>query len=215
MKTILLLLFTSFYLISIGQANCISIDFPKTEVMYTHVKNEIKINGIGDLSNYKFEHSAGASLTFAIANNKIYAYTTRPSFKKQIKIYVINNQGDTIFTKAVEIKRIPDPNAFFLGQQSGLVSPGKLAVGRGLNAKFEGFNFDITPNIISFEVGFISSSGKYELYINNDPNGYFVPEVKEALSKVVAGDRVFFTRIKVNMSGNESRVISPILLMVR
>jgi gliding motility-associated protein GldM len=95
------------------------------------------------------------------------------------------------------VKRVPDPIATISNSEGGSINKNLLAAGT-LIPLLKNFDFELFFKITSFKITIV---GKGKDLIEYDAQGnQLTPQMREAVSKLRAGDKVYFEYIKAKMA---------------
>lgn len=99
------------------------------------------------------------------------------------------------------VKRIPDPEARLGGTyKSGHIPNGTFRVQKGLSIVLENFDFDLTCNLIDFEV--VRAPRKGDPIVLKNAGVRFSQEVQQLIQLARPGDRYYFNSIKTKCPGD-------------
>ena len=134
--------------------------------------------------------------------------TTQKSGKIHVQISA-KMDGKTLQPMGVEeyrVKTIPDPVIKISKYKNGESIPlAELRAQTGIKAAMENFEFKmIAPKVISYSFNY-SNSGKSEIMVKGSS---LSPEVKSALAKVKAGNKIYFDDIVVKLADGSTRKYS-------
>lgn len=144
-------------------------------------------------------------------------YIVRPAAGKEAKISVsatINGEKKSIGTKEFRVKQIPDPVPSFASKRptDGTITQADLSLAQGVRANMENFDFDVKVSVESYKLTIVSGNGTLKEYPQRSAS--VDGGLREALSKVKKGERVFIEDIMVNMPDKTKRKLNPITLKV-
>lgn len=125
----------------------------------------------------------------------------------------INGEQKNMGMKEFRIKKIPDPVPSFAGKKpyDSTIQKGDAANAAGIRADMEGFDFAVTPKVISYKIT-ITSQGSFKEF---PVNGRDLPDnVKENINKARTGEKIFIEEIMVDMPDGTKRKIAPITLKI-
>ena len=110
------------------------------------------------------------------------------------------------------MKKIPDPVARVLGQKEGYISRGKLKVASRVDAAMENFDFELKVSVTSFTMT-VTKGGEL-IQIKSEGNK-LDSKMKNMLSKMKKGGRVYFEDIKATMPGGKVRKLPSIIFKIK
>jgi len=185
----------------------------KMNVLYIGVDNPMSISVPG-VSNDKvkssIEGSGGALKPNSAAGGGHYIATVSSTGKAIIKVSAeIGGKVMPMGTFEYRVKRVPDPVATIANNKSGSINKNLLMAGT-LIPQLENFDFELFFKITSFKMT-ITGKGKDPMEFESTGN-QLTQQMRDALSKGRAGDKVFFEFIKARMAtgaDQSSRQLSP------
>ncbi|SMO38407.1 type IX secretion system motor protein PorM/GldM [Solitalea koreensis] len=184
----------------------------KMNVLYIGVDNPITVSAAG-VSNSKVSASiSGGSLTGG--NGK---YIARVSTPGTVNINIsaeVNGKMMNMGSQSYRVKFIPDPIAKFGGVASGKLSAGSARVQPGLQAVLENFDFDARFTVVSYN-GYVIKK-RQDAIVASNTGASLSGSLKDAVSSVVAGDKIIFDEIKVSDPSGKIRFIkTPVSIQVQ
>lgn len=197
----------------------VTISPTKMNVLYQNVKNPISISVPG-VANDKLE------VTFS--NGKItkvsaYEWDLEPSKldpkgdnTKVIVMAEVDGKKQKMGEMIFRVKKIPDPKATVASMTEGSIDREKLKLQRGIFAKLEDFDFDMSFEVTSFDLSVAASGGMTTTLSSSSYK--FTGDMQSLLGNLGAGSKVSFENIKARMAGNPKdpeRSLSPIVLTVK
>jgi hypothetical protein len=189
--------------------------FPmKMNVFYIGVDNPIEISACGVAPNGLRPTISNAGATM-IANGRPGSYIVRVNGGTETTMNIA--LGDSSHTSLgmykFRVKRVPDPVAY-LGnlKGDGIMSKPELSGQSGVFARMENFDFDLKFTVVSFSMS-VLADGKWVELVANGPG--ITPEMKQAMAKVVAGDKVIFGKVTVKGPDGTLRKIPGIVVSVK
>jgi gliding motility-associated protein GldM len=182
-------------------------------VFYRGLDNPVEISVPGVSPNQMQPSCEGCEVFTKVSDGE---WNVRPAAGTVAKISVtaeINGSKTSMGTKEFRVKKIPDPVPSFNGKkpQDSTIPQGDAAVGAGLKANMEGFDFPVTANVTSFRFSIAGSSGLKE-YGSDGPR--MKQEASEAIKKAKKGEKIFFEEIKCSMPDGTERKLAPITLKI-
>jgi gliding motility-associated protein GldM len=124
----------------------------------------------------------------------------------------MKEMGEMVF----RVKKVPDPVAQVAGMTSGTIGQERLALQGGVMAELEDFDFDLSFEVVSFDMSVPTSGGMTTTLQSN--SWAFTAEQRRLLNSLGTGDRVSFENIKARIEGDkddQERPLSPIILKIQ
>ncbi|PJB14946.1 MAG: hypothetical protein CO118_05965 [Flavobacteriales bacterium CG_4_9_14_3_um_filter_32_8] len=144
-------------------------------------------------------------------------YIMRPKTPGEVKIVVTGVDKTTgknvpLGSVPFRVKRIPDPKSYCAGK-TGSESIQKIAFSSAgtVQAKMDGFDFNITVNVSSFVFSTTISGIVQEIPVHGN-------KLNEQCKKLIGGSKrnqkFYIEKIKVSMPDGTSRTLSPVILKI-
>lgn len=133
--------------------------------------------------------------------------TTQKSGKIHVQISAkMDGKMQPMGVEEYRVKTIPDPVIKISKYKNGESIPlAELRAQSGIKAAMENFEFKmIAPKVVSYSFNY-SNSGKSEIMVKGSN---LSPEVKSALAKVKAGNKIYFDDIVVKLADGSTRKYS-------
>lgn len=178
----------------------------KMNVLYIGVENPMSISVPG-VSNDKvkvtIEGGGGALKPNAAAGGGHFNASVTTVGKANIKVSAeIDGKVLPMGTFEYRVKRVPDPIATLANQKGGTINKSVLMAGT-LIPILENFDFELYFKIVGFKLT-ITGKGRDLLEFEGTGN-QLTPQMRDALSKVRAGDKIFFEYIKAKMAAGSDQ----------
>ncbi len=175
----------------------------KMNVLYIGVDNPMAISVPG-VSNDKVKVSidggGGALKPNPAAGAGHYMATVTTVGKANIRVTAKVGDKDTpMGSFEYRVKRVPDPIATISNSKGGNINKNLLAAGT-LIPLLENFDFELFFKITGFKLSVVGK-GK-DLQEFNGEGNQMTPQMRDAVSKLRAGDKVYFEYIKAKMANN-------------
>lgn len=168
----------------------------KMNVFYIGVDNPVSISVPGFPSD---RVSASLSTGGSIKRAKGEEYTVNVNKVGECEVVVSVKQDDgknkVMGKKPFRIKRIPDPIGKVGNLTGGKVPAARFKVQRGVLAVLENFNFDLTFEVLSFELTY--SAKRQDLVVVKGTGPAFTQEMLSLLNKAKPGDVFYIDEIRV------------------
>ncbi len=185
----------------------------KMNVLYIGVDNPMSISVPGvsnDKVKVSIEGASGALKPNPAAGGGHYIATVGTVGKSVIKVSAeIGGKVMPMGTFEYRVKRVPDPVATIANNKSGTINKNLLMAGT-LIPQLENFDFELFFKITAFKMT-ITGKGKDPMEFESTGN-QLTQQMRDALSKGRAGDKVFFEFIKARMAtgaDQSTRQLSP------
>ncbi|HNP98190.1 MAG TPA: GldM family protein, partial [Bacteroidia bacterium] len=191
----------------------------KMNVLYIGVDNPMSISVPGvsnDKVKVSIEGGGGALKPNSALGGGHYTATVSSVGKANIKVSAeIGGKVMPMGTFEYRVKRVPDPVATISNSKGGPINKNLLMAGT-LIPQLEGFDFELFFKITNFKMS-ISGKGKDPQDFESQGN-QLTQQMRDALAKSRAGDKVFFEYIKAKMAtgaDQSSRSLSPMSFVIQ
>jgi len=173
----------------------------KMNVFYIGVDNPVAISVPGvpadKISAYLTPAGAG-TITKAAGGN----YVVRVTTPGRVNIAVtadFNGNKKSMGQEEFRVKRVPDPVASVLNQESGQIDKARLSAATTVDARMKDFDFDLSFSVQSFEM-----SAKIGIYFEtlNSQSNRITPQMKQKFAQLTKGSKVYFENIKAVGAGS-------------
>ena len=128
----------------------------------------------------------------------------------------LNGQMKEMGEMVFRVKKVPDPVAQVAEMTSGNIAQERLALQMGVMAELEDFDFDLSFEVVSFDMSVPTSGGMTTTLPSN--SWAFTAQQQQLLNSLGTGDRVSFENIKARIEDDEDdqeRQLSPIILKIQ
>ncbi|HKK63069.1 MAG TPA: gliding motility protein GldM [Bacteroidales bacterium] len=128
----------------------------------------------------------------------------------------LNGQMKEMGEMVFRVKKVPDPVAQVAEMTSGNIAQERLALQMGVMAELEDFDFDLSFEVVSFDMSVPTSGGMTTTLPSN--SWAFTAQQQQLLNSLGTGDRVSFENIKARIEGDEDdqeRQLSPVILTIQ
>jgi gliding motility-associated protein GldM len=127
--------------------------------------------------------------------------------RESISVSGRTNEGDAVSgSMEFRVMRIPDPYMWIANKKGGAIARAVFQAQAGPYAKNPDFVFDVNYRIVSFDMIYAPRTGP--VISTNSNQNKFTSEQKTIISKLKAGDRVFFSNVKVRLPDGTVRPIA-------
>ncbi len=187
----------------------VAVSAEKMNVFYVGVDNPVAISVAGVPSGQVNVSANGVSLQ-KLDNNHYLAKADRPGEAS----ITVSGGGLEPSTFKYRVKRIPDPVIRLGTKSGGILSAAELKAHRGLIPVLEGFDFDATCRIQSFNIARVPKNDDVQTASNN--GGAFESRTKAIIDRADHGDVFYFDEIKVRCPGDSySREVNGLIFRIR
>jgi hypothetical protein len=168
----------------------------KMNMLYIGVDNPLEVVVAGqDVRSIEVAISEGS--IEKKGNGLFIARPTKPGTATiSISVRKGNREARLVDEKVFRVSRIPDPKVLLGNKQGPVVTAGEVKSMIGLVAIADNFPFDVRFSIRSFAVTHKAVADSVMTEIHN-VGGAFSEDVRQQLSQCKAGDRVWFSDIKI------------------
>jgi gliding motility-associated protein GldM len=180
----------------------------KMNVFYIGVPNPVSISAPGIPKESLRVSMSGGSISGSNGT-----YTVKVSSAGTVKVNVaadINGKTQGIGTQEFRVKRIPDPIPQFAGKTSGALSSVQIKSQNTVYAKLNGFEFDATFNVTSFNL--LIAKPRADVILLKASGNDLTPAMRTAMNTVSPGTRVIFDNIEAVGPDGSRRAIGSIVL---
>jgi gliding motility-associated protein GldM len=178
----------------------------KMNVLYIGVDNPMSISVPGvsnDKVKVSIEGGGGSLKPNPAAGGGHYLASVTTVGKSTIKVSAeIGGKVMPMGSFEYRVKRVPDPIATLANQKGGLINKNVLMAGT-LIPVLENFDFELYFKIIGFKLT-ITGKGRDLLEFEGQGN-QLNQQMRDALAKVRAGDKIFFEYIKAKMASGSDQ----------
>jgi beta-lactamase regulating signal transducer with metallopeptidase domain len=176
----------------------------RMNVFYLGADNEVSI-AVSDAASDEIEVTTDNG-TITGSNGKYIVHPAKQG-KALVKIYHKGQvqAGKEINTKEFRVKVVPDPVAKISGKRGGQISMNQLIKAGGIDVEIENFDFDLTFEVVSFNIATTSGGFVYEAFSNSSR---FTPEQIELIKKAKPDQKLYFEAIKVKGPDGIERLVS-------
>lgn len=173
-------------------------------VLYIGVDNPVSISVPGFQANQIIPSITQGSLN--ATGSGAYNCTVTKVGDANINVSVRTDEGvKSVGSKQFRVKRIPDPKAYFANVASGALANGPAKAVTGIFAKADNFDFQVQFTIRDFEFMYAKSrSNQISIIQNQGP--VFNQQIRNVLSKIKAGDRIWMDNIRIKAPDGTTRI---------
>ncbi|MBK9413764.1 MAG: gliding motility protein GldM [Bacteroidetes bacterium] len=191
----------------------------KMNVLYIGVDNPMAISVPGVSNNQVFPSIAGAGGSLkpnsAAGGGHFIATVTTVGEAKINVTAEIGGKKMPMGEFKYRVKRVPDPVATISNSKGGPINKSMLAAGT-LIPQLENFDFELFFKITGFKMS-IFAKGK-DLIEYESTGNQLTPQMRDAIAKLRAGDKVFIEYIKAKMAtgaDQSTRSLSPMAFTIQ
>ncbi|MCC7233398.1 MAG: gliding motility protein GldM [Bacteroidia bacterium] len=191
----------------------------KMNVLYIGVDNPMAISVPGvsnDKVKVSIEGSGGSLKPNSAAGAGHYIATVGSVGKATIKVSAdMAGKVTPMGSFEYRVKRVPDPVATIAGKKEGVINKSVLMAGT-LIPQLENFDFELFFRITGFKMSVVGK-GRDPMEFETQGN-QLTPNMREALSKSRAGDKIYFEYIKARMdksADQSTRSLSPMSFTIQ
>ncbi|MBK8362887.1 MAG: gliding motility protein GldM [Bacteroidetes bacterium] len=191
----------------------------KMNVLYIGVDNPMAISVPGVSNNQVFPSIAGAGGSLkpnsAAGGGHFIATVTTVGEAKINVTAEIGGKKMPMGEFKYRVKRVPDPVATISNSKGGPINKSMLAAGT-LIPQLENFDFELFFKITGFKMS-IFAKGK-DLIEYESTGNQLTPQMRNAIAKLRAGDKVFIEYIKAKMAtgaDQSTRSLSPMAFTIQ
>jgi len=178
----------------------------KMNVLYIGVDNPMSISVPGvsnNLVKVSIEGGGGALKPNPAAGGGRYNANVTTVGKASIKVSAeIGGKVMPMGAFEYRVKRVPDPVATLANMKGGTINKSVLMAGT-LIPLLENFDFELYFKIVGFKMT-VTGKGRDLMEFEGSGN-QLTPQMRDALAKVRAGDKVFFEYIKAKMASGSDQ----------
>jgi len=185
----------------------------KMNVFYIGVDNPISISAAGVAPSDLQPSLTGGTMTSA---GKPGSYIVRVSGGTEATLNVsakMNGSAKSMGAFKFRVKRVPDPVAYVGNLKAdGMMTKAELQGQSGVFARMENFDFDLKFNVVSY----VMSMNINGVFVEKKANGPGItPEMKQMLTGVKPGNKVFFEQVTVQGPDGTLRKIPGVNIKVK
>jgi GldM C-terminal domain len=209
MKKILSVILLSFPLLLIAQLQIINdgLVYPDSPYVYIGVPNTLKITGTS--KNLKLTVDDG-SINRGTDKNEYTATFSSPG----ITNVIVRENGKIVCQKKYNIRRIADPVLLFAGKADSMLSVREILASPCLSVSLPGCYINYRLPILSFETYFIYQPGD-TLNTGRANNWCMYDGQLALLKKLMPGNKILFTNIKVQGPDSHVRTLIDLLITIK
>ncbi len=185
----------------------------KMNVFYKGIPNPVSVS----LPGFKSEDIVPSISAGTITKGGEGGYTVKVNNGKEANISVTATLPDgskkTFGPVKFRVKRIPDPVPTFAKKtpSDNTVKKASFANARGLIAKMENFDFEVSVKVSSFDMTFVKDGNIITKHSNSNK---VTSEMQANMKKVRSGEKVYIENIKVKMPDGSTRKVANMALKV-
>jgi hypothetical protein len=112
-------------------------------------------------------------------------------------------------TTRFRVKSMPEPHAAIAGKSGGDISTAAFKEQLGVSMLFEDVDYDIKGAVTVFRISFLYVEG--EVFKAENSGAIFSPEVRDAMKKLRAGDKVIVEGIRGIIAGGCATTLNTIV----
>jgi GldM C-terminal domain len=209
MKKILSVILLAFPLLPIAQIRIINdgLVYPDTPYLYIGVPNTLKVTGTSKHISLTLDTG---SVRKAANKNEYTALFSRPG----IVNVTARENGKFVYRKKYIIRYINDPVVLFAGRADSTISVREILASPCLSIAIPGCYISYRLPILSFEIYFIYQSGD-TLNTGRANNWCMNDEQLAILKKLMPGNKILFTNIKVQGPDSHVRTLKDKLITIK
>jgi GldM C-terminal domain len=209
MKKILVVILLAFPLLSIAQIRIINdgLVYPDSPYMYIGVPNRLQIAGTAKKLKLTLDNG---NISNGYNKNEYTATFSSPGIANVIAM----ENGKEVYRKKYTIRRVADPVLLLAGKADSMLTVREILASPCLSISLPGCYINHTFNIVSFET--------YFLYQQGDTPGTAMSkdrcmneEQLVLLKKLMPGNKILFTNIKVQGPDSLVRTLMDLLITIK
>ena len=188
----------------------LSLSASKGNVMYIAVDNPLRVDvpGFSDDDISISVSGSGSQIKKVGAGNYVL------NFSKVGRVDITVSAGTFRSTFVYSVNRIPDPIARIAHYYAVELTPLEFKTPVGLNTFHDNFNFDVSCDIVSYNLTCIPRRSDPVALLNNGAD--YSAASRELVKRAKPGDVYYFTDVKVKCPGdNTARVINSLVFKIK